>query len=128
VTATLLIVAAAVGVAMVVEPPMMFDKFPPILAGVFFSLAVGVAAALATADDVGHRQLVGIAAASQLALIPAWLGISLVHGFDESVGERLFAFGVNAIALALGAMVVYSLLSWRGELAHGGARRKEYEL
>src|SRR5688500_12308704 len=40
VTGTLLIVAAAVGVAMAVEPPMMFDKFPPMFAGLFFSLVV----------------------------------------------------------------------------------------
>ena len=89
---------------------------------------VGVAATLGTADDVGHRQLIGLAAGSQIALIPAWLGISIVHGFDESVGERLLSFGVNVIALALGAMIVYALLSWRGELAHGTAGRKEYEL
>ncbi len=128
VTGTLLIVAAAVGVAMAVEPAMMFDKFPPMFAGLFFSLIIGVAAALGTADDVGHRQLIGLAAGSQLALIPAWLGISIVHGFDASAGERLFSFGVNVISLALGAMIVYALLSWRGELAHGTARRKEYEL
>lgn len=125
VTATLLIAAAGAGVALVVEPPMMFDQFPPILAGLFFSLVIGVAAALGTADDVGHRQLIGLAAASQLSLIPAWLGISIVHGFNDSAGEKLLSFGINFVALAIGGMIVYALLSWRGELSHGVAKRKD---
>jgi hypothetical protein len=128
VTATLLIALASVAVALAVDTPMMFDQFPPMAAGLFFSLAIGVAAALGTADDVGHRQLIGLAAASQLSLIPAWLGISIVHGFSESPAEKILSFGVNAVALALGAMIVYGLLSWRGELAHDTAHRKEYEL
>ena len=128
VTATLLIVAAAATLALFVEPPMEFDKFPPLVAGVFFSFAIGIAASLGTADDVGHRQLIGVAAASQLALVPAWLGISLVHGFSDDLTEKLASFGVNVVALAAGALAVYVLLSWRGELPHGAARRKEYEL
>ena len=124
-TATVLIAAASAGLALVVEPPMLFDQFPPMIAGVIFSLLVGVAAALGTTDDVGHRQLIGLAAASQLALIPAWLGLSLVFGFDESPAEKLESFGLNIVALVAGSVVVYAVMSWSRELSHMAATRKE---
>ena len=86
---------------------MLFDKFPPLIAGLAFSLMIGIAAALATADDAGHRQLIGVAAASQLALAPAWLGLSLVFGFPESPAEKLLSFGVNVCALIVGGAMIY---------------------
>jgi hypothetical protein len=126
VTATLLTIVAAAVVAMFAEPPMMFDKFPPMAAGALFSLAVGIAAALATADDAGHRQLVGLAAASQLALVPAWLGISIVFGFSESAAEKLTGFAFNTVCLVLGAAAVYGVLLWRAQHVEGalGAHRE----
>ena len=92
---------------------MEFMQFPPVIAGVLLSLLIGIAGAIATADDVGHRQLVGLAAASQVALIPAWFGISLVFGFAESPSEKLMAFGFNSFALILGSAAVYAALAWR---------------
>jgi hypothetical protein len=83
VAATLLITLGGVIVGSLADPPIMFDAFVPPVVGVSFSLAVGIAGALGTADDSGHRQLVGLAAASQLAILPAWLGISLVFGFSD---------------------------------------------
>jgi hypothetical protein len=126
-TATLLIVAGAALVGTMAEPPILFDNYPPLAAGLVLSLAIGVAAALATADDVGHRQLVGLAAASQVVLVPAWLGLSLVFGFTEDPAEKVISFGVNVLALAAGSFAVYALLAMRGELSHRTARRKEYE-
>jgi hypothetical protein len=127
VTATLLTAVAAACVAMFADPPMMFDNFPPMAAGALFSLAVGVAASLATADDAGHRQLVGLAAASQLALVPAWLGISVVFGFSESAAEKLSGFGVNTLCLVVGAAAVYGTLLWRAHHVEGAAgARSEY--
>ena len=129
VTATLLICAGGAAVAMFAEPPIMFDQFPPLAAGLALSAVVGVAGAIATADDAGHRQLVGLAAASQLALIPAWLGISLVFGFPDNPGEKLVSFGGNFVALLLGAGAVYLFLSQRGHVAHGAeAGRGEYKV
>jgi hypothetical protein len=115
---TALIIGSAAMVAGMAEPPMMFDKFPPLVAGVLVSLVIGVAGALATADDAGHRQLVGLAAASQLALVPVWLGISLVFGFDESVSEKLTSFGLNAAMMLLGAAAVFGALQLRANAAH----------
>ena len=125
VATTLLIAATAAGLALVVEPPIGFDQFPPMIAGAIFSLLVGVAAALGTTDDVGHRQLMGLAAASQVALIPTWLGLSLVYGFDDNPAEKLASFGLNIACLTLGSMAVYSVLSWSGELSHTAATRNE---
>jgi hypothetical protein len=128
VTATLLVTAGAVVVAALVDPPIMFEKFPPLAAGLCFSFVIGVAAALGTADDVGHRQLVGLAAASQLAIVPAWFGLSLVFGFSGDVAQKLSGFGVNVVALVVAAVTVYGALSLGGQVPHRTARRKEYEL
>ena len=94
-------------------------------AGFAFSLAIGIASSLATADDVGRRELVGLAAASQLALIPAWMGLSLVYGFDGSEGEKLASFAMNIVALVAGAIAVYGYMFARGELSHAAASSKE---
>jgi hypothetical protein len=123
-----LVFGGGVAVALAADPPMVFDKFPPMIAGLAFSFAIGIASSLATADDVGRRELIGLAAASQLALIPAWLGVSLVFGFDESPVEKLQAFGVNLVALACGALAVYGYMFVQGELSHVAASRKEQDL
>jgi len=127
ITGTLLITAAASAVAMMSAGPILFDDFPPLGAGVLLSAAIGIAAALATADDVGHRQLVGLAAASQVVLVPAWFGLSLVFGFTDSALEKLASFGANVGALAVGSFAVYAVLSLRGELPRRVATRKESE-
>jgi len=46
------------------------------------SLALGVAAGLATSDDVGRRELFGLAAATQVAILPVWFGIALGTGCE----------------------------------------------
>ena len=124
VAAVALIYAGGLVVAAFAKGPMLFDDFPPMIAGLAFSLAIGVASSLATADDVGRRELVGLAAASQLALIPAWIGLSSIYGFDGTEGEKLSSFGVNVAALVTGALLVYGYMFARGELSHTAARRK----
>lgn len=128
VAAIVLIGLGGVIVAVFADPPMMFDSFVPTVAGLCFSLLVGIAGALGTGDDTGHRQLVGLAAASQLALLPAWFGISLVFGFTESIAEKAGAFVGNATALVIGALATYAVLALRGFYSYGAVRRKEYEL
>jgi hypothetical protein len=127
VAAVLLIFGGGVAVALAADPPIVFDKFPPMMVGLAFSFAIGVASSLATADDVGRRELIGLAAASQVGLIPAWMGISLVFGFDESPVEKLQAFGVNLAALVCGALAVYGYMFVRGELSHVAASSKEQD-
>lgn len=126
VTAVALIALGGVIVGSLTEPPIAFDGFVPPAVGIGFSLLVGIAGALGTADDTGHRQLVGLAAASQLAVLPAWLGVSLVFGFGSDAGDKLASFGGNLVALALGALATYAVLDIRGDISSKLARRKEY--
>jgi hypothetical protein len=77
-----------------------------------------VAAALATADDVGRRELIGLAATAQVAIIPVWFGICFVFGFPtlESVSPRQRALSLllNVGALIAASLATYTLLRMRG--------------
>ena len=117
--ATGLIVAGGAVVALLTGKPSEFDEFAPTLTTLLISLAVGVAAGLATGDDVGRRELIGLAATAQMALIPAWFGISLVYGFSSAAtpapAVRVLNFFVAAAAILVTSMVTYHLLGMRGE-------------
>src|SRR5439155_4657848 len=76
-----LLIMGGVLVALFTNPPVQYSDFNSLGTGFVFSLAVGIAAGLATADDVGRREMIGLAATAQIAIIPAWLGLCLVLGF-----------------------------------------------
>jgi hypothetical protein len=113
-----LAVAAGAAVASLAEPPLRFHDFTPLGTAVLFSLAIGVAAGFATTDDSGWRQLIGLAAASQIALIPVWFGIALVFGFADPgavpASERLAGFGLSLITIPAAALGTYAVLGMRG--------------
>ena len=115
--ATALLVAGGALAALIAEPPLQFDDFPPMEAGFLVSLVVGAAAAIATADDVGRRELIGLAAASQVALLPALLGISLVYGSDEDLSERALSFALNVGALLVTSAIAYAGMRMRPPIA-----------
>lgn len=117
--ATVLIVAGGAIVAAIVGPPLRFHTFSGMLTAAVISSLVGVAAALADADDVGRREMIGLAATAQVALIPAWLGISLVIGFSQAVDptpptRRLLTFAVIVAAIVVASAATYALLGLRG--------------
>ena len=119
VVATALIVAGGAIVAAVVGPPLRFQQFSGMATAAVISTLVGVATALADADDVGRREMIGLAATAQVALIPAWFGISLVIGFSQAVDptppqQRLLTFGVIVAAIVVAATATYALLGLRG--------------
>ncbi len=116
VTGVVVITLGSALVAFLTGGPLRFDQFGSLGVGLAISLVVGVAAALASADDVGRRELIALAASSQLAILPAWLGISLVLGFSDpsKVSERILAFFVNSAALVVASAVVYAALRMRG--------------
>jgi hypothetical protein len=60
--------------------PISYTAFKGPLAGMAISAVIGVTAGLSNADDTGRRYLIGVAAAVQLAIIPAWLGAALIAG------------------------------------------------
>jgi hypothetical protein len=74
-------------------------------------VAVGVAAGLASIDDAGRREMIGLAAAGQIGLIPVWLGIVTVLGLpvDAPSGEavmRALSFLANLAALTITIMIM----------------------
>jgi hypothetical protein len=116
--AAAIVAASAAAVAALSSSTMDYDDFASLAAGAVLSLIVGIAGAIGSGDDSGRRELIGLAAASQVALVPAWLGISLVSGFDEPAGgvlrERLLGFALNAAALVAAAAGAYALVRSRG--------------
>ena len=119
-TGVVLITVGSALVALFSGGPLRFDQFSPLAVGLVISLAVGIAAALASADDVGRRELIALAASSQLAILPAWLGISLVLGFSDpsKISERILGFFLNSASIVVAGTVVYAVLRMRG----GGLR------
>jgi len=110
-----LVVLAGFAAAVFMEPPIQFNGFGNLTTSFLFALLIGIAASLSSADDAGRRELVGLAAAGQLSLIPAWIGISLVFGFTDMaiVLERLGSFLVSIVTLVLSASATYALLRFR---------------
>jgi hypothetical protein len=112
--ATVLLVLGGVAVASVSEPPLRYDDFNTLLVSFLISAAVGVAGVLANIDDVGRREMIGLAATAQIAIIPVWFGISLLFGFPPTTGEseissRALAFAVNVLTIIVTSLAVYYL-------------------
>lgn len=127
IVSTVLIVTGGVIVALLTKLPMQFQQFSPLPVSFLISLGVGIAAAVANADDVGRREFVGLAASAQVALIPAWFGIALVHGFAattpaSSPTQRGLSFGINIATIIVMAIVTYVLLGMRSKAAHLASR------
>jgi hypothetical protein len=121
VVALALTVAAGAAGALMTGPPLGFQEFNSPLTSSLISLAVGIAAALATADDVGRRELIGLGAAAQLAILPAWFGIVLAFGVPagEQAALRALTFLINVGAISGAAFGAYALLGMQG----GAVRR-----
>lgn len=118
--AAALIVAGGAAAAALEGPPLRFQEFSSLGVAALISTFVGVAAGFATTDDVGRREMLGLAATAQVALIPAWFGISLVTGFGHGVDptpptRRLLTFAVIVAAIVLSSLVTYALLGVRGK-------------
>ena len=98
-------------------PEVKFKDFTPLLPSLWLSIGIGVAAGIGTTDDVGWKELVGLAAASQFSLIPAWLGSALVKGFGEggtaTLVQRLESFGMNLVAIIGMAALAYLMEGMR---------------
>jgi hypothetical protein len=110
----LLTVGGAV-IAAVSSPPLKYDEFNSLAVGFLISLGVGVAAGLANVDDVGSRQLIGLAATAQIAIIPVWFGICFVFGFPsttpkDEITNRALGFGLNVLTIIVASLVTYVLL------------------
>jgi hypothetical protein len=116
--AVLLLMMGGVIVALLSNPPVRYSEFNSLGIGLLVSCAVGVAAGLATVDDVGRREMIGLAATAQIAVIPAWLGLCLVLGFPASnatpPASRLLGLLINVIAIVGASFITYALLKVKG--------------
>lgn len=114
-TATVLLILGGMAIAAVSSPPIKYDEFSTPLVAFLISLAVGIAAGLADSDDVGTRQMIGLAATAQLAVIPVWFGICFVLGFPSTVSQneitaRAAVFFINSVTIILASLAIYVLL------------------
>ena len=101
-------------VAAMSQPPMRFNEFNSLPVSMLISAAVGVAAGLGTIDDTGRRELIGLAAASQIGLIPTWLGVCLVFGLPPGTAEseiysRILMLVLNVAVLSAASGLVFWL-------------------
>jgi hypothetical protein len=117
--ATALLMGGGAAVALMTNPPILYNESNSLLTSFLISLAVGVAAVLASVDDAGRREVIGLAATAQVAIIPVWFGISFVFGFPSSVSEpplkRATTFLTNVATIIIAALVTYAVLRVRGE-------------
>jgi hypothetical protein len=115
--ALLLTVGAAWVVAKVVGGPMLFSRFGTLPVNLVISAVTGVMAAVADADDVGRRQLLGLAMAYPFVKFPTWLGIALGVGFPDhsTTLERVADLIGNPLLMMATAAAVYWILGRRGE-------------
>jgi hypothetical protein len=115
--ATILLLTGGVLVAQLTHPPLRYNESTPLLTGMLISLAVGVAAGLATADDVGRREMIGLAATAQVAILPVWFGICFVFGFPalESTppARRALIFLLNVSTLIVASSATYAVLGMK---------------
>lgn len=117
VTIVLLFAGGAL-VAAMSSPPLRYNEFNSLTVGFLISLAVGVGAGFATTDDVGRRELLGLAATAQIVLIPIWFGINVVFGFSQTTGDaqiadRALAFAINVSTILAAALATYILLGFK---------------
>jgi uncharacterized membrane protein len=110
-----LFVATAYAIGLALRGSVKFEGFHTPALNFFISLMIGLAAGVTTADDTGRRYMVGVAAAVQYAVFPAWIGLSLALGFPDQVVtlERLGSFSINVATIAITSALVYSLIGRR---------------
>ena len=119
VTATILMAAGGVTVALFSHPPIRYLEANSLLTGLLISLAVGVAAGLATTDDVGRREMIGLAATAQVAIVPTWFGLAMALGLPAndpvSAKQRALSLLINIAGIIIASFATYAALRMRGE-------------
>jgi hypothetical protein len=111
---------AGLVVGMLSGGQIAFQDFKDPLQSFAICAVIGTAAGLSTADDAGRRYLVGVAAAVQFAIFPAWLGAASILGLPSRsiLTERVATFVLNVLTIGGAAVIAYVLL---------GLRRAEFQ-
>jgi len=117
--AMMLLALAGITVALLTNRPVRYSESNSLLTGFLISFAVGIAGALATGDDVGRREMIGLAATAQVAIIPVWFGLCIISGFFGFTSDlptvRLLALAINIVAIVLSSYATYAVLRMKGE-------------
>ncbi|HEY0458449.1 MAG TPA: hypothetical protein VGC97_04805 [Pyrinomonadaceae bacterium] len=111
---TVILFLGGAAVAALAAPPLKYNEFNSLPTSFIISVGVAVAAVLANIDDAGQRQLIGLAATAQIALIPVWFGISAVFGFPAAASQSEIVrhgavFFVNIATMLVVTFIVYTL-------------------
>jgi hypothetical protein len=113
-----LLIVGGLFIALLTTQPIKYSEFSSLPTGFLFSFAVGIAAGLATADDVGRREMIGLAATAQIAIIPAWVGLGLVLGFPATDPTPLphlsLALLLNVVAIVIASLGTYAAIGVKG--------------
>src|SRR5437660_815543 len=116
--AIVLLMLGGIVVALFTGPPLRFNEFSSLPVSLMISLIVGVAAGLATADDVGRREMIGLAATAQIAILPAWFGICFVLGFplidSNPPIKRALGLFANVAVIVVTALITYAAIGMKG--------------
>ena len=91
------------------SPPIKYDEFNSVWVSIAISAGVGIAAALAESDDAGRRELIGLAATSQIAVIPVWLGLASVLGRPSALPDNIIERLIFTLVLNVGIILCTSL-------------------
>jgi hypothetical protein len=130
VSGCILLIIAGMAVALFSHPPVKYDEFNSLLVSFVISVAVGIAAVLAHTDDGGKRELIGLAATSQIAILPAWFGACCVLGFPASIDqthitEPIEGFFLNIVTLLITSLLTYTVLESSGRLLRSKQQSSE---
>jgi hypothetical protein len=118
-TATILMAAGGATVAVFSHPPIRYVEANSLVTGLVISLVVGVAAGLATSDDVGRREMIGLAATAQVAIVPTWFGLAMVLGLPANdaapAKQRAVSLLINIAGIVIASFATYAVLRMRGD-------------
>jgi hypothetical protein len=127
--AMLVLASGGAVVGLTVGERMPFVSVGGPLVTAALALAIGVAGALAAGDDAGRRELIGLATASQLALVPVWTGAELARAHFSELGTRATTFAVALLTMvATSALTFVALRLSGGRLSDSALRAQRSSL
>jgi hypothetical protein len=118
-TGCAVLVAGGAAVAAMCQPPMRSDDLSSPAVAVIICIAVGIAAGLAAIDDAGRRELIGLAAAAQIGMLPVMLGIGIVYGTPTSglsLAARAGSLLANVATITISLMITHYVTNVVGKI------------
>jgi hypothetical protein len=114
-TTVITLVAMGAIAGALVSSPVRYDGFKGPLISFAIAFAIGTAAGLASADDAGRRYMIGVAAAAQLSVFPAYFGIALARGFPAvlPLGGPGTAFAISFVTVVATIAASYAAVANR---------------